>query len=87
MGFSLAIRLIKNPILNRTPAFSDLNSNTSVIATDSAGTTFTKGVEMTAVELEKTDSKEIPLKDFKIDLLPGENYFNCNPTNHHSDDH
>ncbi len=72
-GTKLAtIRLIKNPVLNGTPAFSDLNSNTSVIATDSAGTTFTGGVEIFAVELGKTDSKEIPLKDFKIDLLPGE---------------
>lgn len=68
----VTMRLTKNPILDGTPAFADLNSNTSVIATDVAGTTFTGGIEILALELGKTDSKEIPLKQFKLDLLPGE---------------
>lgn len=68
----VTIRLIKNPVLNGTPAFANLNSNTSVISIDTDGTTFTGGTEILALQLGKTDSKEIPLKQFKIDLLPGE---------------
>lgn len=65
-------KIVKNPILNGTPAFSDLSANTSVIATDTAGTTFSGGTEIIDLQLGKADSKEIPLKQFKIDLLPGE---------------
>ncbi len=68
----VTVRMTKNPVLNGTPAFTDIDSDTSVISSDVAGTTFTGGIEILALELGKTDSKEIPLKQFKIDLLPGE---------------
>lgn len=68
----VTVKITKEGILDGTPAFADVDSNTSVIATDTAGTTFTGGTEILTVELGKTDSKEIPLKQFKIDLLPGE---------------
>ncbi len=72
-GTKLAtMRVTKNAVLGGTPAFSDIDSDTSVISTDTAGTTVTNGVELLAVQLGKADSKELPLKQFKIDLLPGE---------------
>ena len=68
----VTIRITKNTILGGTPVFTDINSNTSVIAKDTAGTTLTGGTEILAIQLGRTDSKEIPLKEFKLDLLPGE---------------
>lgn len=68
----VTIKVTKGAVLNGAPAFTDINSNTSVIAIDTAGTTFTGGTEILTVQLGKTDSKEIPLKQFKINLLPGE---------------
>jgi len=68
----VTLKLVKNPILGGTPAFADIGSNVSVLSKDTAGTTLTGGTEIIDIQLGRTDSKEIPLKQFKIDLLPGE---------------
>lgn len=68
----VTIRVIKNPILDGTPAFTDVDSNVSVMSFDTAGTTFTGGTEILALQLGKADAKEVATKQFKFDLLPGD---------------
>ena len=68
----VTIRVVRNPVLDGTPAFVSVDSGTSVISVDTAGTTFTGGTEILALQLGKSDGKEVPVKQFKFDLLPGD---------------
>ena len=68
----VTMRVVKNPILDGTPAFANVDSNTAVMSFDTAGTTYTGGSIILPLQLGKSDSKEVPVKQFKFDLLPGD---------------
>lgn len=68
----VTLRVVRNPILDGTPAFTNIDSNVSVMSFDTAGTTFSGGTEILPLQLGKADAKEVPTKQFKFDLLPGD---------------
>ena len=63
-----------NPILGGLPVFTDFNSDTSVVAIDTAGTTVTGGNKIFSRQLGKTDAQEIDLIETDITLQPGDSF-------------
>lgn len=68
----VTVKVTKNPVLDGTPAFTDVDANTSVISIDTAGTTFTGGIDLGSLQLGKADSKRVTLGPGDLDLLPGD---------------
>lgn len=70
----VTIRLLRNATLTGTPNFTTFASDVSVISvdTDATGVITEQGSEILALQLGKSDSKEVPLKQFDLMVSPGE---------------
>ena len=67
--------IIVKPHLNSIltgASFSDISTNTSVMAVDTTATAFSGGIEIFAIELNKDDSKNVSIKEFDFRLNPGD---------------
>jgi hypothetical protein len=64
--------LVLNGTLGGSSSFTEVNSNTSVVSVDTAGTTVTGGKTLIQFEVAKASSDKFFLKDFFITLNPGE---------------
>ncbi len=67
----ILINIVLNPALTGA-AFSDISTNTSVIASDTAATACTGGTKLFSIALNKDESEPLPLKEFDIELSPGD---------------
>jgi len=66
------VRLVKNATLGGTPSFTDVSTNTSVVAFDTAGTTVTGGKTVLSFQLQRTDSVHLFVESLNMTLNPGE---------------
>ena len=66
------IRLVKNATLGGTPSYTDISTNTSIVDYDVAGTTVTGGKDLFTFVFAKVDSKDVPLKEYDIEMNPGD---------------
>ena len=60
-----------NPTLTAA-SFSDISTNTSVMAVDTSATALSGGAEIFSVSLNKDESDNIPLKEYDFKLNPGD---------------
>ena len=67
-------RLTKNATLGGTPFFTDISTNTSVIAVDTNGTTVMGGTRILTFALSGLSSQQTSLLDFNIELSPGDTF-------------
>lgn len=63
-----------NPVLEGLPVFIDFNSNTSVVAVDTSGTTISGGNKIFSRQLGKADAQEIDLTGTNITLQAGDSF-------------
>jgi len=61
-----------NAQLGGTPSYSDINTNTSTVEIDTAGTTVSGGSVLSAFSLRKTDSIILDITNFPSTFLPGD---------------
>lgn len=66
------IKVILNPTLGGTPSYTDIDTNTSVSAYDTAGTTITNGSVYTTFVLGKEDTVNLDLAKYNIFIDPGD---------------
>lgn len=71
-GSAVKFRLIRNAAVAGSPSFTDYDTNTSVVATDVAGTTTSGGLEDYACTINGTSNTQIDLSPFNIILNPGD---------------
>ncbi|ABO49934.1 hypothetical protein Dred_1404 [Desulforamulus reducens MI-1] len=69
---TVTIRLIKNTTLGGTPSYTDINTDTSVVEYDTAGTTLTGGIRILNFKLSKVDATQLILQPLNIKLTPGD---------------
>ncbi|SNS89263.1 hypothetical protein SAMN05444672_103167 [Bacillus sp. OK838] len=67
-------RLTKNASLGGTPVFTDISTNTSVIAVDSDGTTVTGGTRIFSFAFSGIASEQTSLLEFNLELSPGDTF-------------
>lgn len=70
-------KLIKNGTIGGAPSYTDIDTNTSVIDYDVAGTTVTGGVLIEALAVGKTSDKFINLRDLLLYLEPSDTLSVC----------
>lgn len=61
-----------NPTVGGTPSFTNINSDTSVVSYDTAGTTITGGFLLLNLFIGGNDYSSVNLKDYDIRLSPGD---------------
>ncbi|PFJ05356.1 hypothetical protein COD67_10200 [Bacillus cereus] len=64
--------VVKNPTLGGAPIFTDISTDTSVIAVDTSGTTVTGGTTVLTFAVNGPGSAQIPLLDLNIEINPGD---------------
>ena len=65
-------RFYLNPTVGGSPSFTDINSNTSIAAYDTAGTTVTGGRLLMVFHLAGDQSFSTSLESYKLRLYPGD---------------
>jgi len=65
-------RVVRNPTQGGSPSFADFDSNTSVIAIDTAGTTRTGGRVEHAFVVDANAGQVVKLDDLKVYAYPGD---------------
>ena len=66
------ITLYKNTTLGGTPSFTEFSATTSTVSVDTAGTTITNGIKISAFNIAKSSSSILYLTDLPILLAPGD---------------
>ena len=66
------VYITKNATLGGSPSYSDIDTSTSVVEADNAGTTVTGGQRLFIFAVSKADSIDLPLGDLSIDLEPND---------------
>jgi hypothetical protein len=66
------INFYKNATLGGSPSFADFNSNTSVIAIDTAGTTISDGIKVASFAIGKSDNFRFDVTTMNLVLAPGD---------------
>lgn len=69
---NVIIHAKKNSTLGGTPAYTDVNSDNSVVDVDAAGTTVTGGQDKLPVTLGKEGSQSFIIRELSLKLYPGE---------------
>lgn len=65
-------RVLRNTTLGGTPSFSDLSTLTSVLQTDTAGTTVSGGTELYSGVVQTGTNREVDMSGYNIYLNPGD---------------
>jgi len=65
------IRIYLNPILGGIPSFTDVSTNTSIAAFDTAATTVSEGTKVVSISLGQIDSDTIRLEELIREIRPG----------------
>lgn len=72
-GQNVSVRLVKNATLTGSTTFTDINSNNSVVAYNTAGTyTAGSGKFVAGFQLQKTDGQTFDLVDYQYTFQPNE---------------
>lgn len=69
---AVTIKMIRDATLGGTPSYTDIDTNTSAVDYDTAGTTVTGGVALKTFRLSKLESKDLEMEPLDIELVRGE---------------
>lgn len=69
---SVVFRIIKNATIGGTPVFNNISTTDSVLATDTAGTTVTGGIELTSFSVSPSSDMFIDLKQYGFEFEAGD---------------
>lgn len=68
----IKLRFVKNATLGGTPSYTDVDTDTSIMQCDTAGTTVTGGTTSLNLLMAKSDTLATHLKDLNLYLNPGD---------------